>query len=356
MHEARRNALNIRNWAVVVFDHPLVRREHVAQNVRRPADIAGFTLCHCRVVGINDDLYSVIERKYEHHRVSKPRFYETRERPSAGSLIEVDQTLRNALGIPFWVGRDNYDIPLYVYPARRASPLRSAINDKVTQYLGRRFLLFRIGKSAVPDIEKQLARMESEYFPVLGMPVGSAAIAEVATVDRIDNGKVVDFMIVRKRIKAFEAGRRFMDERSKLKKDDPVRYFPADVYLYKPDWFLNDKHGFGGTPTSLEEAEPDIPPFFVDAHFRMTADKDGKTVNRMNDTTVVSVRRDLTDIFARELQEFGIGMALSLLPLFIFFLERKENSGGTFALLGIAVILPFVIFLMLLIRIRRQVR
>ncbi len=337
--DSLKSKLKIKNWAAIVFEHPLSQHTKLSGGHERPENISGYTVVHCKVEGLSQSHYAQSVVGGSRHE-------------SAQNSVEIDQTLRNALGIPFWIGSENSNIPIYVYPLR----YNNSLKKRLSEFLGQRYLYYRVAKSAVPDIEKNIARIESSYFPLLGMPVGYSIVAERPIKSKLRNGKIAEFTISRQKIKAFAASNEFLKNRSVLQKNDPIRYFPANEHLYNPDYFKSTGR-YSGSPPADAAFEPDIPTIFVDHHFRNFDISKGGLNAGMTDLTAVSVTRDTGEIFLKEMTDFGVAFAVSLLPLaqLVYSLTTSASNQGRYFLLILGILLPAFFIGLLVLRIRRQV-
>jgi hypothetical protein len=81
---------------------------------------------------------------------------------------------------------------------------------------------------------------------------------------------------------------------------------------------------YPSAPRVREALEPDIPPIFGDYEFRAHGVGEAGSDLPMSALTAVAVRRDIPDVFVRELQNFGIVLVVSLYPL----LESLAKAGG----------------------------
>ena len=82
--------------------------------------------------------------------------------------ILADQSCRNAVGIPYEYDPAQVRVavhPLHITFAQRLRRLTARL-------LGRRYVILRVHKGDIPDMEKRLARMSASLFPVLGVTEG----------------------------------------------------------------------------------------------------------------------------------------------------------------------------------------
>jgi len=223
--------------------------------------------------------------------------------------------------------------------------------------MGRRYLYFRVAVSSVADMEKGVARIPQNCFPMLGTEEGSGVMVERSIKAPLDrNGKITHFRIDSRRIKTFVASETFLEERAMLEEEFPERYFPASRLLYAADVHAQ---AYPSIPQIREALEPDIPPFFADYEFRTSGLDPDRPDLAMTQLTAVAVRRDITDVFVRELQNFGIVFVVSLFPLLEFLTRAGGLSGPdgqwNWPFLIVWAAIPLVLLGVLAWRVRKQV-
>jgi hypothetical protein len=308
VHPRLKRRLRLGAWATVVYEHPIAG--HPKWQEFRSNKLSEFLTAHCRVVKLS---------RRETARL------QSAEAPATADGIEhrvlVDQTIRNALGIPVMVGLSPAWIPMHLYPAHRSNHFR----DWIAGLMGRRYLYCRVAVSSVSDMEKGVARIPENCFPMLGTEEGSGVIVERSIKCPLNRkGQLTRFRIASLRMKAFVASEEFLNERKMLEDKFPARYFPAARLLYSPDVY-EEIYRVMPTyiPTVAEGLEPDIPPFFADYEFRTRGLDQDRHDLAMTPLTAVAIRREITDVFIRELQNFGIVLTISLYPL----LESLARAG-----------------------------
>jgi len=196
--------------------------------------------------------------------------------------VRVDQSLRNALGIPYeFSDADKEKFTVEIYPLRlylfrlRFQHLRYFIS----YILGRRYLFFRVCKADIPDMEKNICRIPSDSFKLLGCEEGDRVICEYPVRDG-------DFYRLREcKIKCYEASEEMIKKREEMEEENISARYPSAEKLLK--------------------VSPDIPRIFLDAHAR-----DELHVEPIDP---VRVRRDLSHLFFKQIREFGIISLLSIL-------------------------------------------
>ena len=231
--------------------------------------------------------------------------------------VRVDQSLRNALGIPYeFSDADKEKFTVEIYPLRlylfrlRFQHLRYFIS----YILGRRYLFFRVCKADIPDMEKNICRIPSDSFKLLGCEEGDRVICEYPVCDG-------DFYRLREcKIKCYEASEKMIENRKANEKENISARYPSAEKL------LN--------------VSPDIPRIFLDAHAR-----DELHVEPIDP---VRVRRDLFHLFLKQIREFGIILLLSLLTVVYIFPFQS--------LILIFVISVAITFLLILTNIRAKIK
>lgn len=328
LHPAMKRRLRVHKWAAVIFEHPISKVSNLenfpvdGESAPKPSDVSGFLVVHCRVSAF----------------------------PAASGdegSAEIDQTLRNSLGIPWAIGAKNDVLKIYVYPASKAG----GIGEAISKWLGRRHIFFRVCRSSVGDAEKNFARVPAEYFDVLGMRPGDRIVVERPICNSFDRrGRIRSFKITRHSIKAHVATRSYLEERERSQKYDKRRYFPTREYLYDLNLF---KSYYSDDSLHSVVDDNDIPSIFFDSDFRSI---DGPEFG-MTPLTAVSVRRGLLDIFVREFQDFGLAFAIAAIPVFQGIKGLFSNGGHDVQLgyIGIGLSIPLIVLGMIAWRIRRQI-
>lgn len=231
--------------------------------------------------------------------------------------ICLDQTLRNAIGIPFDLG-DGKAYPLEVCPLRMG--LRSTLLDSVTRWLGRRYLFLRVAKLNPPDIEKNICRVPLDALRLLGTAEGN----RVVLVSCVPQGPGEPYVLRNTSIKAFELTDDMLAARAEqLEAKWNARYVDACALL---------------------EIKPDIAGVFLDAHIRDCL--------KLEQGDAIKVRRDFVDLFKAEAVEVGILFFVSL-----FAVVQVLPLPPSWSLLAMAFPISVVLAaLFLLVRIRAKVK
>lgn len=122
-----------------------------------------------------------------------------------GKHVRIDQTLRNSIGIPFRY--DDEKITVRVVPLRLS--LLQRICDSLSYLFGRRYLFFRVCKPGIPDLEKNISKIPSDTFPILGCEVGDKIVCESIIIQNSS------FEMKIHKIKAYEITEEMMERRRK---------------------------------------------------------------------------------------------------------------------------------------------
>jgi len=337
LHPRTKRRLRIGRYAAIVFRHPIADHAELPDFYRpgaagpRPADVNGYMVVHCRVGTLTDG-----ERKTIAARTGQ----------DAMMSAEVDQTLRNALGIT-WVRGSGRAIELYVYPMR-PKPLLTRFFENL---LGVRYLFFRVRRSLVSDIEKDLARIPEDCFPIMGLPQGASLVVERAVKRPLDkNGKIRGFKLVNYTVRAFAASEEVLARRRVREECEPARYFPSERYLYRYDFFDP-----AAEPGVFEESG-DVPPIFADAVFRSFGVSANPGNAPLGSADPVAGRRRLVDVLVREFQDFGVALVIAILPFVQIFLPAEGGVRFDAWTLAWLSLLPALVIVMLCWRVRNQVR
>ena len=229
------------------------------------------------------------------------------------SKVRVDQSLKNAIGIPFEYDEGKFTVE--IYPLRLS--LFQHLRYFISYILGRRYLFFRVCKADIPDMEKNICRIPSDSFKLLGCEEGDRVICEYPV-------REGDFYRLREcKIKCYGASEEMIKKREEMEEENISARYPSAEKLLK--------------------VSPDIPRIFLDAHAR-----DELQVEPIDP---VRVRRDLFHLFFKQIREFGIILLLSILAVaHIFPIMITWQS-----LILIFVISVAIAFLLILVNIRAKI-
>lgn len=194
-------------------------------------------------------------------------------------LALVDHSLRFALGIPF-DGHEACRIALF--PLNLTS--RQKVRYRLSGLLGRRYIMLRVCKPLMNDIESDLCRIPVTAFPLLGVEEGDDVVLE-SVVERDGS-----FQLRSVKLQAFVASESMIKERESLESPESgARFIQAESVL-------------GVTP--------DLERVFLDRLDR--ADLDVEPVH------AVRAGRSLGNQFAKNLREFGVIALASLFAIIPF--------------------------------------
>ena len=195
----------------------------------------------------------------------------------------MDQTLRNALGIPYATEAGSR-LPLSLHPVRLS--LRNRLLDSLTWWLGRRYLFVRVAKLNPPDIEKGICRVPLDVLRLVGTVEGNRLV--MVSCVPVGDGT---YWLRNESVKAFELSREVLAERATRVKEDrglgwQARYVDAEGLL---------------------DVAPDVAGVWLDAHLRETL--------ALSPGDAIKIRRDFVDLFKSEAVEVGILFFVSLFAL-----------------------------------------
>lgn len=231
--------------------------------------------------------------------------------------IRLDQTLRNAIGIPYEL-EEGKRYPLELHPLRMA--WRNHLLEWLSRLLGRRYLFLRVAKLNPPDIEKDICRVPLDGLRLLGTAEGN----RIVLVSCIPQGPGQPYRLHNRSIKAFELSDDMLEARQdKLEANWSARYVDASKLL---------------------GINPDIASIFLDAHLR---DELG-----LQQGDAIKVRRDVIDLIRAETVEAGILFFVSLLSV-VQILPFDRSWCLLLASIPVALLLSAVF---LFVRIRARVK
>lgn len=318
-------ALSLGQWAVLAFEHPALEREDLdGLNFRTP-----YTAIHCRVV-------------------IDPRLDENGQ-----DCIEVDQTLRNALGIPLRVFRDLGSMPTFLLPASR--PLWGRLSLSLARLFGIRFVAVRCRSASVPDIEKGYVRAPLDACRALAAYDFDKVTLERPFAIRSESGEINSFRILTTTTSLFPASDEFLREREDLSREFPARYPDVRRRLYDYRQFI--RSGFlsekAAQSADSKLAEPDLPPIFMDLDVRRfgTGDYPDQTADH---ATAFIARRSILSALARDSTQTGVIFSLAVVQFMLVFDFQPKGVTGleiAFSLIcGLIAALVFTVF-----RLRQQI-
>lgn len=281
--------LGVDRWAVLAFEHPALIGVRDGLNFCHP-----YIAVHCLVV-------------------IDPRL------DTEDAVIEVDQTLRNALGIPLRVFRDLGSMPVYLLPAYRRWGDRLRLS--FARIFGIRFIAFRCKSASVPDIEKDYVRAPLDASRALGTHDFDKVSVERSFAVKDEDGFVRRFDILSQTTSLFPAPPEFLAEREELSRLFPARYPNVRLHLYDYDHFV--KRGFlsrsrARSSTKAGMIEPDLPPLFMDLDMRQAGTRryPGQVADH---STALIVRRSILSAIARDSTQTGVIFSLGVVQMLLTF-------------------------------------
>jgi hypothetical protein len=332
--------LGLDTWGVLAFLHPALTGCAGHQG----AD--PFTAIHCRLEIRNDTPES---------------------RDDAPPCVAVDQTLRNALGIPFRVFKNIYGGNFFLLPGRRSG--LALAKRSLAEIFGIRYLAFRCQSAHVPDIEKNYVRVPADALKALAAQEGDELIIErpVAVCDQA--GTIGHFIIGEVRMSTLAASDRFIDDRARIRRSYPDRYPDAQAMLY--DYEVFRAAGLLCAPESggSNVPEPDVPPIFMDADTRALWTSNLKRIilrcksdsnleefsrNPATFVTAMMVRRSIRSALARDSIQTGIAFLIVLIQ-FTLAMDLDPNRVSLREILVSLVVAIIVSTMLLIARLRQQV-
>jgi hypothetical protein len=197
--------------------------------------------------------------------------------------VGLDQTLRNALGIPFSIKSkraSELQCQLGFFPVRVG--IRERWKAFLTRLLGRRYLYCRVAKPHPPDIEKDICRISKDSLALMGTQEGNRIVLVSCTEQR-DHYTLKNYSI-----KAFDLNETMTAQRT-IEEDEAwdARYVAASKLL---------------------NVEPDIGRIVLDKHFR--------SVLGVQPGDPIKMRREFPDLFKQQLLDVGIALGVSVVALY----------------------------------------
>lgn len=211
----------------------------------------------------------------------------------------LDQTVRNALGIPFQ-DPEAYKVDL----GRLDRPKRRVVSDRLGAWLLRRRAVFMRVCSADPgDMEKELARIPVDVFPLLSARPGERIVIThpVRAADREET-----YTEKQSSLQAYALTVEIVERRR--------RGESAGLYDRYPD------------AASLLGVSPDLAPIYLDRQAR--DDLQARSLE------VVRVRRDDANAFLHRIRTFGIALVGASIAIVGVFPIHKTVWNGVWVLLG----------------------
>jgi hypothetical protein len=343
-----KKSLGLGRWAALVFVHPALAQLNDDRIMRDYLSI------HCRV------------------RVDRTMTDEL-------GKVCLDQTLRNALGIPFGLFpalRSN--LPLFLFPASRT--WLATLRLTIASVFGLRFLAARSAPAAVADIEKGYVRLPDDLLSVVG-----ALPADDVVVERpiaVGGPKLTKFRIISEKLSTAIASKGFLDDRrersgsgelappaksgllDRFRMASPAAHVPLNLrypktrdllYDYKTfaDAGLIEPHAASGL-AALEGTETDVPSIFMDRDARAKGIASDKPTEAADYLTPFMVRRSILSAAARDSLGTAFAVTISLIQFPLIFVANKAGISVNQWIVGVIVALIVSLALMIA-RLRQQI-
>lgn len=265
IHEDRKKILGISKFVVVTY----AVRFRGDDNVRKAL----------LVKGVEDEQVLKV-----HALVVPVRREEKDEKQMVGEgEIRVDQSIRNAIGIPYTYGDEFVE----VYPVTMGfyRYLVYLARYHIARMLGVRYLFYRVCSADPHDMEKEICRVPLDTFPILGTDVSSKLVYE-APVKK--DGELETYEIRTRSISSFELTRENLERREKKEREPEIRY-------RNPESWFDPK------------LKPDISRVFMDSH-------DCGELG-LKQLFPVKARRDLFDLAATQVLGIVLSFFVTILSL-----------------------------------------
>jgi hypothetical protein len=189
--------------------------------------------------------------------------------------VRLDQTVRNAIGIPFEYEPDRTMVSL------RPLPGGKRLADRVAVLMRRRYVILRTQKIDIPDMERNFGRCGRSIFDILGCAPGGRLVIEAWP--HTADGPLTKRLV----INVYEADNDYTERRAALESNDlSSRFINAGAIL---------------------GIEPDVEMIYLDSHER--------ELLGVTPLDPVLVRADLVDLVSREFTEFGLLFFVALFSL-----------------------------------------
>lgn len=223
--------------------------------------------------------------------------------PAGYPVVKLDQTLRNALGIPHGYDHETHPYLVQIFPLDLCH--YQWVKWWASRLFGRRYLFLRVVPAHVSEMEKDVCRIPAEAFPLLGIDHWGNVVVERPD-EYMSEGKI-RYKLKSISVKAAPISPEVLKEREKLQ----VRWWDARY----PDCM------------ALLRIQPDIWSVFVDAHLR---EKLGYPAADSADSrsafcTPVKVRRDLWDVFFNQILQFGLVLGVTFIAC-LFTVSGPKNQ------------------------------
>jgi hypothetical protein len=225
----------------------------------------------------------------------------------------LDQTIRNAIGIPYHL--DGQRVRIYPIRMNFWRYFRYVVRYRLARIFGMRFLYFRVNSSHIHDMEKNIVRIPKDSFEIMGTDPESKIILE-SPVEHPD--RPGEFQILTRSIAAHVLTDEILKLRKRLEEEPEIRY------RNPPKWFT---------------VIPDIDRIFIDQAGRQLLD--------IKQLYPIKARRSTVDTFMNIILAIGLFFFISLLSI-VSVLPIESTTWKSFAI-SVSSGLVITIFLVVLI-------
>lgn len=226
--------------------------------------------------------------------------------------IRIDQSIRNAIGIPYTDASDVVEIfPVRMHLIAYAAYL---LRYFISRILGFRYFFYRVCSAHVHDMEKGICRIPGDTFAILGTEAENNLVFESPK----KVGETGVFEIVTKSIASYELTNEIKSLRLEKEVQKEIRY---------------------RNPKSWISVEPDISRVFLDQ-----ADRERLGVDQLSP---VKARRDVSDLLQKQILGVGIFFFVSALSLGgLWPLEKTWMSFILILIVGLIMALGLMIVIL----------
>lgn len=195
--------------------------------------------------------------------------------------IRIDQTIRNAIGIPYSYEHEK----VRIYPVKMVwyKYWFYIIRYFITRFLGFRYLFYRACSAHIHDMEKSIIRIPKDTFPILGTNIENKIVLE-SPVERKDLPGFYEIRTMS--LTAHELTDEIKNLRIKMEKGPEIRY---------------------RNPLKWISVEPDISRIFID--------KANRERLGLDQLYPVKARRDLIDLLKSQILGVGLFFFVSMLSI-----------------------------------------
>lgn len=319
----------------------LANREMLDRFGLRSGELAAITFRH---PSLDHDIS--LEKRMPRYLAVYGRVFIREKIPS--DAIAVDQTIRNALGIPLGIFPDMEDGEYHLVPVEES--LLQNVRRQMADLFGIRYLMVRCQNASVPDTEKNYVRVPSDILKTLGIQEGDDLIIERPVAVDV-NGIIEKFSIISLKISAFSASENFLKERSFFSAEFPKRYPSSQQILYDYSNFLASRQIKRKSEIFKSmKIEPDIPPIFMDRDTREKGTEKFPNAHEADFLTPFTIRRSVRSAAARDALQTGIAFLITLMQFTLAF-----KPSGFWQVASGVVLAAMIGCGLLILRLRQQI-